>query len=152
MLSMCKKKNKAALQYDGEPHHIRGSAFTNSPMILKAFNLWLLSNRMESTTGLKSTSTPLRYPLDYVNRSPALDPFEWSPTNEAQAPSNVYSSDCNTSSTHTSCTPSHTDRLDSRQTRRSSQRRHRDRSRSDDQPGFGPKNLLCLFEEIAVEA
>ncbi|XP_051928223.1 membrane-associated tyrosine- and threonine-specific cdc2-inhibitory kinase [Hippocampus zosterae] len=107
-----------------------------------------LSDRMKYTPSFKSTSTPLRYSLDYVDRSPHLDPFEWSPSNEARAPSNVYYSDCNTPSTHT---PSHSDRLDSRQTRRSSQRRYCDRSRSDDQPGFGPKNLLCLFEEIAVE-
>ncbi|XP_077407065.1 membrane-associated tyrosine- and threonine-specific cdc2-inhibitory kinase [Vanacampus margaritifer] len=110
-----------------------------------------LSDRMKSTLDLKSTSTPLRHSPDDVGRSPHLDPFDWSPSNEARGPSAVRSRDCYTSHTHTSRSPSHTDRLDSKRGGRSSQRRNRNRTHSEEQTGFGPKNLLCLFEEIAVE-
>ncbi|XP_077359137.1 membrane-associated tyrosine- and threonine-specific cdc2-inhibitory kinase [Festucalex cinctus] len=107
-----------------------------------------LSDRVKSALDLKSTSTPLRCSLDDVERSSHLDPFDWSPSDEA----GVRTRDCSTSHTHSPYSPSHTDRLDSRPGRRSSQRRNRNRTQSEDQPGFGPKNLLCLFEEISVEA
>ncbi|XP_057700145.1 membrane-associated tyrosine- and threonine-specific cdc2-inhibitory kinase-like [Corythoichthys intestinalis] len=88
---------------------------------------------------LKITSSPLRISPLCGNRSPHLDPCDWSPPYEARGPSNVHSSD---SSTHS--TPTHTGYI----------RRLSRRKRSDDglnQSGFGPKNLLCLFEDSVGE-
>ncbi|XP_061160389.1 membrane-associated tyrosine- and threonine-specific cdc2-inhibitory kinase [Syngnathus typhle] len=124
---------------DDEPFLVESVGTDDSPSF---------SGRMKSTLGLKNTSTPLRCSPSGADRSLRLDSVDWSPSNEVRGPSNLHSSDCCATRTHNS--PSHTDRLDSRQGRRSSQRRNR--SRSDNQPGFGPKNLLCLFEEVAVEA
>ncbi|XP_077482508.1 membrane-associated tyrosine- and threonine-specific cdc2-inhibitory kinase [Stigmatopora argus] len=102
------------------------------------------SQRVNSAVSVKITSTPLRFSPASGNRSPYPDPFDWSPSYEAREPSNVQSGD---SSTH--CTPTHSGRLDSNRVRRSSRR-----TRSDDgsnQSGFGPKNLLCLFEDTVGE-
>ncbi|XP_061613357.1 membrane-associated tyrosine- and threonine-specific cdc2-inhibitory kinase [Phyllopteryx taeniolatus] len=105
-----------------------------------------LSEKMKSPLDLKTTSTPLPRSPAHVDRSPHSVQFDWSPCNGARGPSSSPASDCYTSDAHTPC---HTESLDSRQGKRSSQRRYRNRSRSDDV--FGPKNLLCLFEESAAE-
>ncbi|XP_057682847.1 membrane-associated tyrosine- and threonine-specific cdc2-inhibitory kinase isoform X1 [Corythoichthys intestinalis] len=97
------------------------------------------SQRINSAVSLKITSTPLQISPPCGNRSPHLDPFDWSPSYEARGPSNVHSSD---SSTHS--TPTHTGRI-----RRSSRQKRSDDSLN--QSGFGPKNLLCLFEDSVGE-
>ncbi|XP_061666598.1 membrane-associated tyrosine- and threonine-specific cdc2-inhibitory kinase [Syngnathoides biaculeatus] len=98
-----------------------------------------LSAKMKSALDLKNTSTPLQHSPAHVDRSPHSVPLDWSPYNGAAGspPGDRHTSDTRT--------PRHTDLLDSKRAKRSSQRRYRNRIRTDD--AFGPKNLLCLFEE-----
>ncbi|XP_039991129.1 membrane-associated tyrosine- and threonine-specific cdc2-inhibitory kinase isoform X2 [Xiphias gladius] len=127
------------------------------------------SHRVKSRLSVESTSTPLPGSPTHIHPSPAHTPScsdlgDWSSCNLAQTPSSIHSN----GSCHTltpSASPTHAELLSDSMNEKSMQSRHSSSTKSSQQHGrnwvraedavprsnFEPKNLLCLFEDTALE-